>query len=138
MGSGIGASILVPPNSLPPVGEDAKITAVIKKSAFVVTLRLDLFDLNSGTDPLRNATATSLARRNEGKWKLTYNKLPKGKRLAALKSLAVAQAKPQPAWSDDDDDDAEDFALAQKPKGLTKEILDDLVVEVTSARIERM
>ena len=74
------------PNSLPP-HRDPKLTAVIMKSAFVVTLRLDLFDCSSGTDPLRNPTATSLARKNDGKWKLGYSKLPKDKRLAALKSV---------------------------------------------------
>ena len=111
-------------------------TAVIKKSAFVVTLRLDLFDCSSGTDPLRNPTATSLARKNDGKWKLGYNKLPKDKRLAALKTLAVAHAKAQPACSDDDDDDVDDFSLAQKPKGATKEILGDLAVEVVTREAE--
>ena len=89
MGSGIGASILVPPKLSAPAREP-KMTAVIKKSAFVVTLRLDLFDLNSGTDPLRNPTATSLARKMKasGSWPT------KDKWLAALSSLAVAQAKP--------------------------------------------
>ena len=126
------------PNSLPPVGEhrDPKMTAVIKKSAFVVTLRLDLFDCSSGTDPLRNPTATSLARKNEGKWNLAYSKLQKEKRLAALKTLAVAHAKAQPACSDDDDDDVDDFSLVQKPKGATKEILDDLAVEVVAREPE--
>ena len=60
----------------------------------------------------------------------------KDKRLAALKTLAVAHAKAQPACSDDDDDDVDDFSLAQKPKGATKEILDDLAVEVVAREPE--
>ena len=119
------------PNSLPPVGEhrDPKLNALIKKSAFVIVLRADLFDLSStGATPDRNPTATSLARKNDGKWRIAYNKLPKDKRLTMLKSLAVAQAKPAPAQSDDEDDG--DFAMGQgKASATTQSIVDDLCVE---------
>ena len=120
------------PNSLPPVGEhrDPKLNSLIKKSPFVIVLRADLFDLSStGCGPDRNPTATSLARKNDGKWRIAYNKLPKDKRLTMLKSLAVAQAKPAPAQSDDEDDDG-DFAMGQgKASATTQGIVDDLCVE---------
>ena len=120
------------PNSLPPVGEhrDPKLNALIKKSAFVIVLRADLFDLSStGATPDRNPTATSLARKNDGKWRIAYNKLPKDKRLTMLKSLAVAQAKPAPAQSDDEDDGT-DFAMGQgKASAATQSTVDDLSVE---------
>ena len=116
------------PHSLPPVGphlSDQKMAALIKKAAFVLVLRMDLFDIAmSGIEAIRNPTATSLARKNDNKWRIGYSKLPKDKRLAALKALALAQVAPQPALSDDEE--GGDFLMGQKA---SKEILADLAVE---------